>query len=49
MVYFLWVPVYTGVKGNEEVDCLAKMALKHSHSEINIAISKSEIKRIKSI
>ncbi len=29
MVYFLWLPAHTGVEGNEEVDCLAKMALKH--------------------
>lgn len=43
---FSLVPVHVGVEGNEEVDGMTKQAMKHSRIEVNVPLSKSEIKGI---
>lgn len=43
-VQFLWVPAHAGVRGNERVDELAKRALKKGNLEMQISISKAEVK-----
>ncbi len=45
-VTFLWVPAHIGVKGNEKVDKVAKKALKKEKVEMQIRISKAEVKCI---
>ncbi len=46
LVNFVWVPSHMCVKGNEEADRLAKQALHHSQIDIEVTLSKSEIKAI---
>ncbi len=43
------MPADVGVDGTEEVDLLTKKALNHPQTEINLALSKAEIKRVISI
>lgn len=38
--------MHVGVEGNEEVDGMTKQAMKHSRIEVNVPLSKSEIKGI---
>ena len=45
-VKFLWVPAHVGVRGTERVDQLAKRALKKGNIEMQINISKAEVKSI---
>ena len=45
-VKFLWVPAHVGVRGTERVDQLEKRALKKGNIEMQINISKAEVKSI---
>ncbi len=46
LVNFVWVPSHMGVKGNEEADHLGKQALNQSQIDIEVTLSKTEIKAI---
>lgn len=45
-VQFVWVPAHVGIDGNEEVDILAKQALKLDEVNINVPLCKAEGKSI---
>ena len=43
--HLIWVPAHVAVKGkNEQVDILAKQALKISHVDLQVPLSKAEVK-----
>ena len=43
---FLWVPAHIGIKGNEKADEMAKEALEKEIVEMNVSISKAEVKSV---
>ncbi len=45
-VSFVWVPAHVGVKGNKEVDLLAKQSLKSQTIDLQVKLSKAEAKTI---
>ena len=45
-IHFLWVPAHVGVKGNEKADKMAKKALEKEKVEMNISLSKAEVKSL---
>jgi len=45
LIHFTWVPAHTGIEGNEKAE-LAKEALKAEQVEIQVPLSKSEMKTI---
>lgn len=44
MIGFMWIPAHVGLRGNEEVDELAKQAVKRDSVELHIPLSKAEVK-----
>lgn len=46
VVSFLWVPAHVGVEGNEVVDMLAKNSIKHETVDVQVPISRAEVKTI---
>ena len=45
-IKFLWVPAHVGIKGNEMADKMAKKAIQKTVVEMNVNISKSEVKSV---
>ena len=45
-VTFFWVPAHVGLQGNERADKLAKRALKANRVEMQVSISKAEVKSV---
>ena len=45
-IHFLWVPAHVGVKGNEKADKMGKKALEKEKIEMNISLSKAEVKSL---
>ncbi len=45
-VKFMWVPAHVGITGNEMADRLAKRALTKENVEVQVTVSKAEVKCI---
>jgi len=43
---FIWVPGHVGIRGNEMADQLAKRALTKGNIEMQVGISKAEVKSV---
>ncbi|XDV45291.1 hypothetical protein PO909_013411, partial [Leuciscus waleckii] len=44
LIVFVWVPAHVGLEANEVVDRLAKQAVKHNEINVQVTLSKNEVK-----
>ena len=44
LIVFVWVPAHVGLEANEVVDRLAKQAVKHNEINVQVMLSKNEVK-----